>query len=147
MPTIRTSPRAIIRRGDLYLVVRYRDSIGDWFVFPGGGQEHGEDLHQTLAREVEEEIGVQPVIGELRFVRECIAARIPDGNLPPDFHQLEVFFDCTIGGEALQVGPVPDPNQVGIEWRAIGDLRNQRFYPQAILSLLGETKSKYLGAC
>jgi 8-oxo-dGTP diphosphatase len=147
MPAIRISPRAIIRKGNLYLIIHYRDPTGDWFVFPGGGQRHGEDLHQTLLREVEEEIGVKPSIGQLRFVRECIASRHPGSNLPPDFHQLEVFFDCTIDREPLPRGLVPDPHQIGIQWRPASDLRSLRFFPQAILSRLEEPGAKYIGAC
>jgi 8-oxo-dGTP pyrophosphatase MutT (NUDIX family) len=147
MPTIRISPRAIIRRGQLFLVVHYFDRTGDWYIFPGGGQQHGEDLHQTLRREVEEEIGVSPSIGQLRFVRECIASRLPASALAPDFHQLEIFFDCTIDQDPLPAGQTPDPHQVGIEWRAVPDLRNCRFFPQAILDLLDEPQSRYLGAC
>jgi 8-oxo-dGTP diphosphatase len=118
MPAIRIAPRAIIRRGDLYLVMRYIDSLGDWFVFPGGGQAHGEDLQQALQREVEEEIGVKPFIRDLRFVRECIASRNNSTNLPRDFHQIEIFFDCTIDSDPV-VGRGPDPNQTGFEWQTI----------------------------
>jgi 8-oxo-dGTP pyrophosphatase MutT (NUDIX family) len=146
MAAVRIAPRAIIRRGDLYLVVRYIDGLGDWFVFPGGGQAHGEDLQQALQREVEEEIGVKPLIRDLRFVRECIASRNNGTNLPRDFHQIEIFFECTIDSDPA-VGRVPDPNQTGFEWRTISDLRRQRFFPQLILDFLDKSDAKYLGAC
>jgi 8-oxo-dGTP diphosphatase len=147
MPTIRISPRAVIRKGPLFLVVHYIDSIGDWFVFPGGGQAHGEDLHEALQREVEEEIGVKPTIGQLRFVRECIASRLKSSELPADLHQVEVFFDCTIDGDPLASGRVPDRNQIGVEWRDVSELRRLRFFPQAILDLLDKPEARYLGAC
>ncbi|HVT89612.1 MAG TPA: NUDIX domain-containing protein [Tepidisphaeraceae bacterium] len=146
MPTIRTSPRAIIRRDNRYLVVRYQDSAGHWFVFPGGGQKHNEDLHQALLREVEEEIGVVPTIGRLRFVRECIADRIPESNLSPGFHQLEIFFDCTIPDGPVVSGPAPDPNQLGVDWMTTNELREIRFYPQAIVHLLNDDRAQFVGA-
>src|SRR5262245_11175944 len=147
MSNVRTSSRAILRRGDTYLVVRYRDAQGDWFVFPGGGQQHGEDLHEALAREVREEIGARIVIGPLRFVRESIAARHPSGNLPRQFHQVEIFFDCTLEDEPLQAGSEPDPTQTGVEWLTIVELQAQRFFPQAILANLAGAGGKYLGVC
>ena len=129
-------------------MVRYSDSLGDWFVFPGGGQQHGEDLHETLVREVEEETGIKPAIGKLRFVRECIAARHQNGNLPASFHQLEVFFDCYLAdGAPITGGKVPDPGQLGVEWRSVAELRQLRFFPAAILDLLEIPAAKYVGAC
>ncbi len=147
MPTIRISPRAIIRRDGRYLVVRCRDDRGDWFVFPGGGQHPGEDLHEALTREAEEEVGARPVIGALRCVRECIAARIAGSNLPSEFHQLEVFFDCTIREGSLSPGHTPDPGQVGLAWMTIGEMRQARFFPQAILDRLDDDHAVYVGAC
>lgn len=57
MYSIRTAARAIIRRGDELLVIRYRDEQGEWFGLPGGGQQHGEGMPLTLVREVGEETG------------------------------------------------------------------------------------------
>ncbi len=94
MAIVRTSPRAIIRRGNKYLVVHYQDASGNWSAFSGGGQLNGEDLHQALRREIYEEIGVVPKVGVLRFVRECIAARDNNGSLPADFHQLELSLNA-----------------------------------------------------
>jgi 8-oxo-dGTP diphosphatase len=147
MKTIRITPRAIIRRGDHLLVIHYVDQVGDWFALPGGGQQHGEDLHQTLEREVKEEIGIKLSIGRVRFIRECIAARDRDSSLPADFHQLEVFFECSIHADSLPSGLIPDANQIGVEWRAVDELLNMRFFPKDILSLLETPEAKYLGVC
>lgn len=51
----RTAVRAIIRRGDRYLMI-YSRKYGDC-KFPGGGQEQGETNMDTLLREVREESG------------------------------------------------------------------------------------------
>lgn len=50
----RTAARGIIRNGDKYLMIR--SHYGD-YKFPGGGVEEGEELTDTLVREVKEETG------------------------------------------------------------------------------------------
>jgi 8-oxo-dGTP pyrophosphatase MutT (NUDIX family) len=147
-PAVRISPRAVIRQGDRYLVVRYRDPAGDWYVFPGGGQRPGEDLHQALIREVREEIGVAPTVGALACVRECIADRLPPSTtLRPGFHQLELFFHCDLNGATPTGGLTPDPNQSGIAWHTLAELRLLRFFPQLILRVLEGPAPTYLGVC
>lgn len=147
IPEVRTSSRAIIRRGDQYLVIRCQDEQGDWFVFPGGGQQHGEDLHQALLREVHEETGAMVAVGPLRFVRECIAARNPSGNLPSDIHQLELFFECSLVAEPVGLGTVPDRGQLGVEWLSLVELHRRRFFPSRLLARLGDTGASYIGVC
>ncbi|MBM3861911.1 MAG: NUDIX domain-containing protein, partial [Verrucomicrobia bacterium] len=67
---IRNSAKAIIIRDGCVLLVRVNDEGGEWYVLPGGGQRHGESLHETVRRECLEEIGVEVEVGELRLVRE-----------------------------------------------------------------------------
>lgn len=50
----RVAVRGIIKRGDLYLIIV--NKYGD-HKFPGGGQNQGETLEETLLREVQEESG------------------------------------------------------------------------------------------
>ena len=47
--------RAVIRRGDMFLMVH--SSVAGDYKFPGGGVEPGESAHQGLVREVSEECG------------------------------------------------------------------------------------------
>jgi ADP-ribose pyrophosphatase YjhB (NUDIX family) len=54
----RNSAKAIIVREGRLLVTRNSDPEGDWYILPGGGQNHSEPLHATLRRECLEEIGV-----------------------------------------------------------------------------------------
>jgi TDG/mug DNA glycosylase family protein len=53
----RENVRAAIRdaRGRV-LLLRYGDGYGDWWVTPGGGRERGENDHETLRRELAEEV-------------------------------------------------------------------------------------------
>ena len=51
------------------LLVRASDGRDFWCT-PGGGLESGESLHNGLRREMIEETGVAPVIGQLLFIQQ-----------------------------------------------------------------------------
>lgn len=53
---IRNSAKAIIIQDDELLALKMEDKDGYYFILPGGGQEHGENLHETLKRECKEEM-------------------------------------------------------------------------------------------
>lgn len=57
----------VIERGG-YILVSQRPEGSGWggyWEFPGGKQESGEDDRQTLARELDEELGIEVDIGDL----------------------------------------------------------------------------------
>jgi ADP-ribose pyrophosphatase YjhB (NUDIX family) len=54
------------------LLTKNQDDEGYFYLFPGGGQEHGETIHDALIRECIEEVGEEVEIGELLHVREYI---------------------------------------------------------------------------
>ena len=66
----RIAARGIIRRDDKYLAIYSK--YGD-YKFPGGGREAGEELEDTLLREVQEETGCRVIpesIGDYLLVHE-----------------------------------------------------------------------------
>lgn len=66
----RLAARGIIRRNDKYLAIYGK--YGD-YKFPGGGREAGEELADTLIREVQEETGYRMIpesIGDHILVHE-----------------------------------------------------------------------------
>ncbi len=145
----RVSARALIQSEGNVLLVTYCDRAGDWYVLPGGGQTSGETLHACLIREVEEETSLTVHVGRLRWVREFIAADFPESDLDPDFHQIELIFECSIQpGQDAQIGTVPDRGQRGLCWLAIEELLHVRFFPQEIASILNNRRPdrSYLGA-
>lgn len=80
------SVKAIIYYEGRFLLTRHR-SVPDYWVFPGGGVEAGEDLLAGLRREMIEETTVEPRIGNLLFIQQIEQAY---GYGPPEF-----FFHVT----------------------------------------------------
>lgn len=57
--SLRPSVRAIIQQDDKLAMV-YNQKY-DYYAFPGGGVEDGENFHQALIREVKEETGLKVI--------------------------------------------------------------------------------------
>ena len=144
MPSIGTSARAILQRDGKLLVIRYRDEHGDHFALPGGSQQHGESLTEAVVREVAEETGGIVRAGNLRFVRECRGSP-QSQSLPPDWHTVELFFECELISDARH-SSAPDRDQVEAIWLSTSELRSRCFYPQALLDALEDGREfGYLG--
>ena len=73
MKSPRVSARALILRGNSLLAIRAKDAHGEFFVLPGGGQNHGETLPEALLRECREELGV-----EIEGVRINLVAKLAE---------------------------------------------------------------------
>ena len=95
MVVARTAVRAVIRRGDLLLMV-HSVVAGD-YKFPGGGVEPGESAHEALAREVSEECGrfVTRVGDVIIRATEHRRAREPGAF----FRMESAYYPCDVGDE------------------------------------------------
>ncbi len=134
MSSVRISAKAIIVEHRRLLVLKNRDSAGDWYMLPGGGQEHGETLPAALNRECLEEIGSGVTVGRLRFIRDYIG-RHHEIARERDVHQVELMFECQLTS-GPGVGTQPDPIQTGIEWLDLSSLSEYRLYPKVLGQLL-----------
>jgi 8-oxo-dGTP diphosphatase len=96
--TTRLAVRALILLEDqLLLVNAYPSGKSDLWCAPGGGVEPGASLHDNLAREVLEETGLSVTVAEPALVNEF---HDPGSG----FHQVDVFFRCTITGGDITAG-------------------------------------------
>lgn len=133
MRHIRTAARALIIHEKKILSIKMRDRSGIFYILPGGGQRHGETLHEGLKRECLEEIGTQIEIGPLLYVREYIGKNHEFHRAHRAFHQVENVFLCTLPDPtAIGPGSEHDKKQIGVEWIPISELPNHRFLPEAI---------------
>lgn len=149
MKPIRNSAKAVIVQDGRLLVIRLEDQYGTAYVFPGGGQEKGEELKDAVARECLEEIGQAVNVGELLHIREYIGKNHEFAEWDADIHQVEFYFACSLIDPEATVfeGSNPDDHQVAVEWIALEDLSQIRLYPKTIGELLlkSDSSSIYLG--
>lgn len=89
------SIRAIIRKGNDYLLVQrakddsYEPSL---FEFPGGKADPGEDLNESLYREIYEETGLMVTILEPLFYWDEASTK----EKYADFRHVSLFFECSV---------------------------------------------------
>jgi len=131
---IRTAARAIIIRDGYLLVTKNVDAVGEWYLLPGGGQQHGEDLLSALRRECWEEIGCGVRVGRLRFVRDYIGKNHEFADEDGGEHQVELIFECELEpGQEPGTAVEADSMQTGVVWLELAPLPAHRFYPRALI--------------
>ena len=121
--TVRTSGKALVIRNGCLLVVKLHDADGDFYILPGGGQDTGELLPDTVRREVAEETGMAVRVGDVAFVIE--------GSHGEAHHRVDIVFRCEYLGQA-DSQQQPDHNQVGCAWLPIIGLNHAPLYPSRL---------------
>lgn len=81
--------RAIILHEDKLLVMRMISN--EYYALPGGKLEVGETIHDSLKREIIEELGVEPQIGRFLFVNSFIDKK--------ENQAIDFFFEVTNGAD------------------------------------------------
>ncbi len=138
--TPRIAVRALILEADrLLLVNAFPGGKSDLWCAPGGGVESGTSLPDNLMREVHEECGLQVAVGAPALVNEFHDPR-------SGFHQVDLFFRCTIVAGALDAA-WRDPEGVVTERRFFSraDLEagRIRFKPDSLVSAAWGTGLHY----
>ncbi|KMK76640.1 NUDIX hydrolase [Alkalihalobacillus pseudalcaliphilus] len=141
--------KAIIIENNQVLFINCADQEGDFYIFPGGGQEFLEEAKHTVRRECIEEIGFDVDVHEVLFMREYIGANHEFSNFDHDVHQVETYFRCSLRTQVSKPAQ-PDTDQIGVEWLIIDDLEQYRIYPKALIqplqaSVAGLSYPLYLG--
>lgn len=131
---LRNSAKALIIENGKILCTRNRDLLGDFYLLPGGGQNHSETLNQAVIRECIEEIGARVEVGNLYFVREYISANHALAEFDKTIHQIEFIFACTLT-EPVNSRPSheEDAMQTGVVWLPVAELSSYRFYPGSLI--------------
>lgn len=134
---VRTAAKAIIVRDGHLLAIKCQGRGGVFYILPGGGQEPGEDLVACLRRVCPEEIGVDVEVGPLRYVRDYIGRNHDCAAFHGHVHGLELMFDCTLRGEPLQGGTIPDDPQIGVDWLPLAHIDQYPLMPRALRARIG----------
>lgn len=124
MRTPRLAVRALILQDNrLLLVNAYPGGTSDLWCAPGGGVNAGTSLPENLIREVHEETGLTVAVGAPVLVNEFHDPKT-------GFHQVDLFFRCTITAGAVDDG-WRDPEGVVSTRRffAQGEMAGIRFKP------------------
>ena len=136
---LRNSAKALILGDGQVLCTRNQDLLGEFFLLPGGGQNHGETLKEAVVRECLEEIGATVEVGNLYFIREYISANHELARFDASMHQIELVF------HGIRKEPVnsrhstsEDAMQTGVVWLPISELQNYRFYPGSLIGRIQE---------
>lgn len=150
MKAIRNSAKAVIIRDRKLLVIKNTTDGQNWYILPGGGQDHGESLEDALKRECMEEASIQVEVGDILFVRDYISKNHEFAETENDAHQVEFMFQCTIAeGVQPKMGDVIDQWQTGVQWLPLHRLSEFDLYPsvlrEALSEGISETASIYLG--
>ena len=108
---------AVIEDHGRYLIARRRDDavLGGYWEFPGGKRRPNESLEACVRREVQEELGVEIVVGELI---ERVVHRYPHGTV-----DIRFFRGTLVHGEPAARGCAE------IRWVTPAELCAYRFPP------------------
>ncbi len=135
---VENSAKAVIIDDGKVLLIRYEDStdlgLGVWYSLPGGRQQFGESIGETLVRECEEELGAEIETGRLLFVREYIHARHQLKGRGRDQHKVEFMFLCSLRSRP-ELGPGADADQSAVEWVDLDDLQALQIFPTGLRRL------------
>lgn len=106
----RLAVRAVLIHQDrLLLVNAYPDGQSDLLCAPGGGVEVGASLPDNLVREVFEETGLMIEVGA-----PCLVNEFHDPG--SSFHQVDVYFRCTLTGSAEIDPNWQDSEKIVTQW-------------------------------
>lgn len=144
----RIAARGIIVENGNLLCLRlkpYKGQPNDYWCVPGGGIDPGEPLVTAVEREITEELGVKPEVGNLLYIQQFAGASSGREDLEFFFHitNSEDFLDIDLtktshGDKEIEGIEFVDPttNDVRPKFLCNEDLRNMGSLPTKIFNYL-----------
>lgn len=119
----------LVHDGRLLLVNAWADHRLDLWCAPGGGVEAHSSLPDNLIREIHEETGLTVTVGP-----PCLVNEFHDPAR--DFHQVEVFFRCTlVTGRLRDDWQDPDGIVSARRWVTQGEMAGMNVKPSSLASV------------
>lgn len=118
------------------------------YALPGGGQDVGETLLQTLQRECQEEIATHVTIKRLLAIADFFKHR---DTVPVTIKQhVEFLFECSVPKDYMPLnGEHPDKHQVEVVWLGFDEIPYQNLYPESLSDhlpkIINNGHTTYLG--
>lgn len=124
----------IIKDGQILLIHRFKDGR-EYYVFPGGGVEEGESVHEALVREVMEELTL--TVTENAQVLQYENTFTYPGRSVPETQIDTVFVVTGFAGTPMLGGPekeyMDENNQFILEWHPIAAAKElEKLYPERV---------------
>ncbi len=142
----RNSAKAIVLHEGKILVNRCASRFGDYYALPGGGQQTGEMLSETVKRELLEETGYSVTPMRLSGIYERISEGRRDGNS----HKIYFIFLCKLDDVPRKEPTEKDRFQIGSEWISLKDAHRSNLFPRAIRDnlsgLIGHGETIFIGS-
>lgn len=138
--TYRVSARGLLLKDDEILFVEYVSSKGSIYALPGGGQQTGKSLKETLKREFKEETNLDIEPREVIIVREFMLDTSEFEQWKNGIHQVEIIFRCfqSDPGAIASAGSKMDVSMKGIKWIHLDDICKYTVYPRPDLKTILE---------
>lgn len=112
----KNTAKAVVRRnGSILLLKKVNGDGKPVYTLPGGKQERGETIWETLQRECLEEIGAHIEVRGLKHVLEYTKPSRKKPHIVK--HKFEFIFECRVSVDYKpKLGRRPDPHQVDVVW-------------------------------
>jgi len=138
---INIRPAILIIENQQVLTMQYNYGGQKVYNLPGGNLELGEYLSDALAREMQEELGIEVSVGEMILVGEVY---FEDRKK----HTLHLLFEGKITAGIPTINP-KETSALAIKWLTVNELEKVNLYPnlsKAIQDYLaGKLSNKYIG--
>ena len=138
---INIRPAILIIEKEQVLTMQYNYGGQEVYNLPGGNLELGEHLSDALAREMQEELGIEVSVGAMVLVGEVYFEERKK-------HTLHLLFEGKITAGNPTLNP-KETSAIAIKWLAINDLEKVNLYPNLTKQiqdyLAGKLSNKYIG--
>ncbi|MBT2517172.1 NUDIX domain-containing protein [Streptomyces sp. ISL-90] len=120
---------AVIRRDEQFLVARQRDT--DLWSLIGGGIEPHEEPADAVRREVEEELGVTPAVGQIlgAYGGPELVSAYPNGD---EVSYVTIAYECELPQQSFELEQEELIEVAWLDVRAILALPRHRWIDQVI---------------